>query len=123
PPHRQADISRGPGPLPPWSGPVPVQARPGCPLPHPPNCGGETAPHQRPPPQGPSSTKGASMSLVYTRTIKTLAGPVILEVEDIPRHYAVEYRYSFKAADGVVHHSVLVPREQIAYNQDIVQHV
>lgn len=64
------------------------------------------------------------MSLVYTRTIKTPAGPVLLEVEDIPGRYMVEYRYSFKAADGrVFHHSVAVPREQIAYDRGVVQHV
>lgn len=64
------------------------------------------------------------MSIVYTRTIKTLAGPVLLEVEDIPSRYTVEYRYSFKAADGVArHYSVLIPREQLAYNQGHAQHV
>lgn len=64
------------------------------------------------------------MSLVYTRTIKTPAGPVLLEVEDLHGRYTVEYHCSFKAADGrVFHHSVAIAREQIAYNRDIVQHI
>ena len=64
------------------------------------------------------------MSLVYTRTIKTPAGPVLLEVEDLPGRYTVEYRYSFKDVDGsVLHHATAIAREQIAYyGPDIIQH-